>query len=88
VVECLVDDAVMRGVPDTIKRFQAVLGFLPPDGILGPKTVTAALAFNATVLLKKYVVERCVRLCRLVERDPTQATNITGWITRVLGFLP
>jgi lysozyme family protein len=87
IVACLVDDAVMRGVGDSIKRFQWVL-HETMDGVVGPKTTLAAVSWPSEKLLKAYVTERCVRLCRVVEHDPTQATNITGWITRVLTFLP
>lgn len=88
VIAVLVDDAVMRGVSDAKKRFQAVLGLLPPDGIIGPVTIKAALMQAPVVLLKRYVVERAIRISRVVEHDHTQAEFIVGWMTRILKFLP
>ncbi len=82
---CCIDDAVMSGVNAAIKRLQHVLN-VPMDGKLGSMTVRAALVQGE--VLKKYVVERAVRITRLVERRPSDLTNLTGWITRILGFLP
>lgn len=87
IVSCLVDDAVMRGVADATKRFQWVL-HETLDGIIGPNTTRAAISWPPDRLLKAYAVERAVRLARIVERDPTQATNVVGWIRRALSFLP
>jgi lysozyme family protein len=87
IIACLVDDATMRGVPDTVKRFQHVLSETM-DGVIGPKTRQAAVSWPPSRLLKAYVVERCVRLARIVQVDPTQAKWIAGWIARALTFLP
>jgi len=87
IVACLVDDAVMRGVSDAIKRFQWVL-HEALDGIIGPNTTRTAISWPPSRLLKAYVIERAVRLARVVERDHTQATNVVGWIRRALSFLP
>lgn len=83
----LVDDGVLSGVDAAIKRFQWVLG-VPLDGVIGPVTLAAVKKFESRDLLKKYVVERAVRITRLVERRPSDLTNLTGWIVRILSFLP
>jgi lysozyme family protein len=86
-VDALVDDGVMSGVPSAVKRLQWVLG-VTMDGTVGSKTIEAVRVQAGAKLLQKYVIERAVRITRLVERRPTDLTNLTGWITRILTFLP
>ena len=88
-IDALIDDGVMRGVDAAIKRFQWVLG-VPPDGDIGPITIAAAKAYpgNGNTLLQRYVVERVIRITRLVQQRPTDLTNLTGWVDRILKFLP
>ena len=83
----LIDDAVMSGVISAKKRFQYVLG-VSLDGVLGSKTLARARILAPDYLLKQYVIERAIRITRLVERRPSDLTNLTGWITRILSFLP
>lgn len=83
----LVDDGVMSGVAAATKRLQTVLG-VDADGVLGPRTIAAIAARPPLELLKAYVVERAVRITRLVQRRPSDLPNLTGWITRILSFLP
>ncbi len=83
----LLDDAVLSGVAAAMKRFQWVLG-MDMDGIAGPKMIEAVRVQNGPRLQRRYVVERAIRICRLVAADPTQTTNLVGWMTRILGFLP
>lgn len=85
---CCIDDGVISGVTTAIKRLQYVLG-VPLDGIIGTKvTLPAIEAWPENVLLKKYVVERVIRITRLVQQRPSDLTNLTGWVTRILSFLP
>ena len=83
----LIDDAVMSGVDAAIKRWQFVLG-VAMDGVIGPLTLRRAEILNQGDLLKRYVVERAIRITRLVQRRPADLTNLTGWIVRILSFLP
>jgi len=85
--EAVVDDAVMSGASAAMKRLQWVLG-MDMDGVAGPKTIEAVKVQNGPRLQRRYVVERAIRIARLVQHDPTQVTNLVGWITRVLSFLP
>lgn len=82
-----IDDGVMSGVETAVKRLQYVLG-VPMDGKLGPVTLRAVQGQQPAELLKRYVVERAVRITRLVQRRPSDLVNLTGWITRILSFLP
>ena len=86
-ITALVDDAVMSGVDAAIKRLQWVLG-IHGDGVIGKDTLAAVRIVRPNKLLQRYVIERVVRITRLVERRPTDLTNLTGWVARILGFLP
>lgn len=83
----VVDDAVLSGVSAAMKRLQWVLG-MEMDGFAGPKTIEAVKVQNGPRLQRRYVVERAIRIARLVQHNPTQLTNLVGWLTRILGFLP
>lgn len=83
----LVDDAVMSGVDAAIKRLQAVLK-VKIDGELGYLTIQALRLWTTQNLVQAFVVERVIRITRLVERRPSDLTNLTGWVTRILTFLP
>jgi lysozyme family protein len=83
----LIDDAVLSGISAAIKRLQIVLGVVP-DGIIGIQTIAAIQRWSPTPLVKAYVVERAIRLTRLVQRRPSDLPFLTGWITRILSFLP
>lgn len=86
VVAC-VDDSVLSGVDAAIKRLQWVAG-VPLDGRIGPLTVRAVQGWSERALLKRYTVERAVRVTRLVQRRPSDLVNLTGWVARILSFLP
>jgi len=84
----LIDDAVLSGPKTAIKALQRVLG-VTVDGVIGPETVSAVLKENGAGqwLLTRLVQDRAHRLARIVERDPSQAVYIVGWIDRALGHL-
>lgn len=86
-IEALIDDGVMSGVVSAIKRLQWVVGS-DMDGVVGRKTVEAVKAQSGNRLLQRFVVERVIRITRLVQRRPTDLINLTGWCTRILKFLP
>lgn len=85
-IAALVDDAVMSGVNAAIRRLQVVLNILP-DGVIGPRTMEALRVQKPAYLLQRYVIERVVRITRLVEDRPKDLVNLTGWVTRILSFL-
>lgn len=82
----LVDDAVLSGPLAAVTTLQLALG-VKPDGMLGPVTVVAANQADPVVLRRQLVIARSLRLARIVQQDPTQASFIVGWLTRALGFL-
>ena len=82
----LVDDGVLSGPRAAIVSLQAELG-VKPDGVMGPVTVAAANAADATALRRKLAVARALRLARIVQKDRTQISFLVGWLTRALGFI-
>ena len=84
----LIDDAVLSGVTTAIKTLQRVLD-VPEDGVIGPRTIAAAVKANhdGPWLLIQVVKQRAHRLARIVERYHDQAQYIVGWIDRCLSHL-
>ena len=82
----LVDDGVLSGPKTAITTLQGVLN-VPQDGVLGPKTLRAVATQDRAALLRALVAARAVRFARIVERNPSQAKFLVGWITRALSFL-
>lgn len=87
VLAALIDDAVLSGVQTAIKRLQAVLR-VKIDGVIGPRTITAVAAVPSNRLQQRLVVNRAIRIARLVQSDASNLSFLTGWITRVLSLLP
>jgi lysozyme family protein len=65
-----------------IKSMQRHIG-TKPDGILGPKTLGVINQWPHQTLTKHLARRRMKFLCRLVQRDPSQAAFIVGWWNRV-----
>ena len=83
------DFAVNSGPGVAIGLMQESLG-LKNDGVIGPKTVAAAVMAckpdGGRVLNLKLAKARCMMLARIVRRDPTQVIFIGGWLARALSF--
>jgi len=86
--EALIDDAVLSGPKTAIRSLQNVLG-VPADGVIGPRTLEAALKANIEGhwLLTRLVQDRALRLARLVQQRPNQLRYLVGWLSRCLSFL-
>lgn len=87
VLAALIDDAVLSGVTTAIKRLQAVLR-VTIDGVIGPQTMAAVERIPPNRLQQRLVVNRAIRIARLVQSDVSTLSFLTGWITRVLSLLP
>lgn len=87
VLAALIDDAVLSGVTTAIKRLQAVLR-VTIDGVIGPQTIAAVEKVPPNRLQQRVVVNRAIRIARLVQSDVSTLSFLTGWITRVLSLLP
>lgn len=88
-IAALADDAVLSGggYITAVKRLQAVLG-VDIDGVLGHDTLYAIHSYDFNDLLQHYVVERALRLVRLVQHRPKDLINLLGWERRIHKFLP
>jgi lysozyme family protein len=84
------DMAVNMGSISAIKILQAALG-IKQDGIIGPVTAKEAnidleLAGETIMLLR--ITDLRVRYYKnIVERDPSQAVFLSGWVNRAREFL-
>lgn len=60
---------------------------MEPDGILGPKSLAAINAADPMILGNKLALERIKMIGRIVNKNPSQATFLNGWIARALEFI-
>ena len=82
----VIDDAVLSGPRQAVKDLQRALGDVTVDGQLGPTTRAALDSAGARLVHARLIQTRTVRLARLVQRDPTQARFLAGWLTRATAF--
>lgn len=83
VAENVYDFAVNAGVRTASKLAQIVCG-AAPDGIVGPKTITALNAIEAGDFKAAYALAKLARYRDIVQRDRSQAKYLLGWINRIL----
>ena len=78
------DAAVNMGTKRAVKLAQQALEFDEGDvdGMLGPKTEAAINAARPDVFLERYVEQMEARYRRIVEKDPSQAVFLKGWLRR------
>lgn len=65
-----------------ITRPQRILR-VKPDGIVGPKTIAAVNAQNPNVFFEYLKLKRNQHFKEIVEKDPTQARFLGGWLNRL-----
>ncbi|MGE4221615.1 MAG: glycoside hydrolase family 108 protein [Alphaproteobacteria bacterium] len=90
----MLDAAVNMGPPRAVMLLQSILnragfGPLSVDGVIGPRTRTAAATAMRRMgpyLVNALVDERIGWYRGLVERDPTQRRFLAGWIARAQEF--
>ena len=82
----LIDDAVLSGPFIAVKDLQAALDVVV-DGIIGPKTLAAIDTAGSHAVGLRLAVERSMRLCRHVVKNPDQAVFLVGWMKRCLSFI-
>lgn len=73
------DFAVNSGVKPAIVQLQIILKVVP-DGVIGPKTLAAAIAADSHLLVVSYALERLMFLTSL----PTWPLFGKGWTLRVI----
>lgn len=87
--EQVFDWGVNSGPGLAIGYLQEALG-LRNDGVVGPKTVAAAVAAclpdGGRAINIKLAKARCMMLARICRKDPSQVVNLGGWLRRSLEF--
>lgn len=81
----LVDWGVLSGPGIAIKCLQQSLN-LKDDGILGAITLAAANNADSRRLTNQLVVARAKMVGRIVQKNPSQARFISGWLNRIFEF--
>lgn len=82
----LVDFGVNSGPGVAIQKLQEILK-VDVDGVLGPKTLTAIAAYDPNLLNNKLALARVRMIGRIVNKNPSQAKWLNGWLERALSFL-
>lgn len=84
VAEIFCDWCINSGI-DKIRKVQFILG-VKTDGIVGPKTLAALNGQDPENLFNRIKVARERFFRRIVELDPVQVENLTGWLNRLNSF--
>lgn len=66
-----------------VKLAQLVVG-ATPDGVFGPKTLSAVNAMSPELFVAKYALARLARYEQIVRRNRTQERFLLGWLSRTL----
>jgi lysozyme family protein len=80
------DFAVLSGPQTAIRALQEVLG-VTPDGVIGPRTIAAAVKADGRAVSNGLVKWRAMMLARICRRDPSQLVFLAGWLKRTLDFM-
>lgn len=75
------DAAVNHGVGTAIKMLQEAVGAVP-DGAIGPVTLGKLQQMNPAELINRLNAIRVARFNRIVQRNPSQAMFLKGWLRR------
>ena len=82
----VIDNAVLSGPRQAVKDVQRAIGGVTVDGQLGPQTRAALTQRGVAVVHAQLIQVRAARIGRIVQRDPTQARFLAGWLTRITAF--
>lgn len=78
----LFDQAVNRGVTTSVKQAQRILG-VTADGVMGANTIRAINSFQERSFLDRYLLDSIDAYKKIVEKNPTQAVFLNGWLNRI-----
>lgn len=82
IANIVVDWAWASGTGTSIKQVQRLLG-VEPDGIVGPKTLSAINSADQRMLFAEIHAARLKFVDNIVQRDPTQVRFLKGWKNRI-----
>jgi lysozyme family protein len=82
--ELIVDWCVNSGLVG-IRKMQEVVG-VKPDGIVGPKTLSAINGADAEQLFDRIWKARQQFYINIVKKNPRQQVFMNGWMNRLLSF--
>lgn len=83
IAQTLFDFGVNAGTKTAVVLAQSVLG-VTPDGVVGPKTLTAINSADEDKFLLAYALAKVARYAQIVTRDRSQGKFLLGWINRTL----
>ncbi len=83
IASSLFNFAVNAGVPVSIKLAQICVK-TAPDGVIGPKTISALNQANPELFVAYYALAKIARYRDIVTRDRSQMKFMLGWINRTL----
>lgn len=79
---CIFEFAVNAGFKKAVKIAQAVLG-VSPDGIIGPKTLSALNATEPEAFNKSYLIARIKHYLDIANSNPNRyGIYLRGWLNR------
>lgn len=84
--EHLVDCGANHGVSGALKLLQRAL-LVKADGSFGASSMAAYRTAGKDFLRLRLIAVRAIYYAEIVERDPTQARFIEGWLRRCMSFL-
>ncbi len=79
----LVVDCGVNSGPLSASKWLQKAAEVEQDGIVGSKTLRA-VNVDPKIIFKRLVLIRMEFYCRIVQKDPTQAKFLWGWIRRTL----
>jgi lysozyme family protein len=83
IASSLFNFAVNAGVPISIKLAQICVK-TAPDGVIGPKTISALNQANPELFVAYYALAKIARYRDIVLRDRSQLKFLLGWVSRTL----
>jgi lysozyme family protein len=83
IASSLFNFAVNAGVPVAIKLAQICVK-TAPDGVIGPKTISALNQTNPELFVAYYALAKIARYRDIVLRDRSQLKFLLGWVSRTL----
>ena len=82
----LIDYGVHSGPQLAIQKLQMILN-VEVDGVIGPRTLLAIRGCDPRILNNRLVVERVKMIGRVVQKNPGQLSDLSGFLNRALSFI-